>query len=234
MKKSEAETYLYFMSYRIRLLLKGVKQMKTKMFMATVSIVLSIVFFSVPCFSQTIIGCYHNKNGKLRIVSDHSLCKKTELPITWNVAGPSDNASIYSANDEYLGQVVGINPSYNQVEIYISSLKKILELDCYDGTTNYYHGIHFTTDNCTGTPYIVPDPAFMAYNNLYIGVTKINATDTRFYYADNQTTQQTWLSFINPGPPYDCRTGIGTQNLSVAHQVTLPFTYPVAVPLKFE
>ena len=92
--------------------------MKTKMFMATVSIVLSIVFFSVPCFSQTINGCYHNKNGKLRVVSDLSQCKRTELPITWNVAGPSDNASIYSANDEYLGQVVGINPSYNQVEIY--------------------------------------------------------------------------------------------------------------------
>ena len=87
MKKSEAETYLYFMSYRIRLLLKGVKQMKTKMFMATVSIVLSIVFFSVPCFSQTINGCYHNKNGKLRVVSDLSQCKKTELPITWNVGG---------------------------------------------------------------------------------------------------------------------------------------------------
>jgi hypothetical protein len=94
------------MSYRIRLLLKGVKQMKTKMFMATVSIVLSIVFFSVPCFSQVINGCYHNKNGKLRIVSDHSLCKKTELPITWNVSsGPSPGWD--------LNGNAGTNPSVN-------------------------------------------------------------------------------------------------------------------------
>ena len=51
---------------------------------------ITITFFIlsvVPCFSQAIHGCYHNKNGKLRVVSDHSLCKKTELPITWNVGG---------------------------------------------------------------------------------------------------------------------------------------------------
>lgn len=61
--------------------------MKTKMVIATVTIVVLIVFFSVPCFSQAINGCYHNKNGKLRVVSDLSLCKKTELPITWNATG---------------------------------------------------------------------------------------------------------------------------------------------------
>ena len=51
---------------------------------------ITITFFIisvVPCFSQVINGCYHNKNGKLRVVSDLSLCKKTELPITWNVGG---------------------------------------------------------------------------------------------------------------------------------------------------
>jgi hypothetical protein len=108
--------------------------MKTKMVMATLSIVLLIVFFSVPCFSQTIYGCYHNKNGKLRVVSDHSLCKKTELPITWNVGGgeqgppgpqgpqgiqgpkgdmgnpgsqgPPGGLAVWSASDEYLGMLM--------------------------------------------------------------------------------------------------------------------------------
>jgi hypothetical protein len=61
--------------------------MKTKMVMATVSIVLIIVSFSVPCFSQAIYGCYKIKTGALRIVTDrYPLCKvKTELPITFNV-----------------------------------------------------------------------------------------------------------------------------------------------------
>jgi hypothetical protein len=58
--------------------------MKMKMVIATATTFVLIVFFSVPCFSQTILGCYHNKNGKLRIVSDFSQCKKTELPITFN------------------------------------------------------------------------------------------------------------------------------------------------------
>jgi hypothetical protein len=67
--------------------LKGVKKMKTKMVVAGIMAVVFLLFFTIPCFSQVINGCYHNKNGKLRIVADHSLCKKTELPITWNVGG---------------------------------------------------------------------------------------------------------------------------------------------------
>lgn len=53
-------------------------------------VAITITFFMlsvVPCFSQAINGCYHNKNGKLRVVSDISLCKKTELPISWNAGG---------------------------------------------------------------------------------------------------------------------------------------------------
>lgn len=42
------------------------------------------VLIASTCYAQAILGCYHHKNGKLRIVSDHSLCKKNELPITFN------------------------------------------------------------------------------------------------------------------------------------------------------
>lgn len=58
--------------------------MKMKMIIASATIFVLIIFFSVPCFSQAILGCYHHKNGKLRIVGDFSQCKKTELPITFN------------------------------------------------------------------------------------------------------------------------------------------------------
>jgi hypothetical protein len=63
---------------------KGEKDMKTKTVVTGIMVVVFLIFFSIPCFSQTIYGCYHHKNGKLRIVADHSLCKKTELPITFN------------------------------------------------------------------------------------------------------------------------------------------------------
>lgn len=58
--------------------------MKMKMVIATVAVFVLIVFFSVPCFSQAIYGCYKKTNGALRIVADHSLCKTRELPITFN------------------------------------------------------------------------------------------------------------------------------------------------------
>ena len=57
--------------------------MKKSMVVAIMAIIV-FAFFSTECFSQTILGCYHNKNGKLRVVSDFSQCKKTELPITFN------------------------------------------------------------------------------------------------------------------------------------------------------
>ena len=37
----------------------------------------------VPCQANDVLyGCVHFKNGKLRIVSDHSQCKKKENPVT--------------------------------------------------------------------------------------------------------------------------------------------------------
>ncbi len=55
--------------------LKGEKDMKTKMILTGMMVAVLLVFFSVPCFSQTIYGCYKKSNGALRIVADHSLCK---------------------------------------------------------------------------------------------------------------------------------------------------------------
>lgn len=82
--------------------------MKTKIAVAGIMAVVFLIFFTVPCFSQVIKGCYHNKNGKLRIVSDHSLCKKTELPISWNVSsGPSPGWELTGNS--------GTNPSINFV-----------------------------------------------------------------------------------------------------------------------
>ena len=54
------------------------------------------------------LGCYHHKNGKLRVVSDHSQCKTKEVPISWNVSsGPSPGWDL-TGN-------VGTNPSTNFV-----------------------------------------------------------------------------------------------------------------------
>jgi len=37
---------------------------------------------------EVIYGCYHEKNGKLRIVETSEDCKRKEIPVWWNVTGP--------------------------------------------------------------------------------------------------------------------------------------------------
>jgi hypothetical protein len=49
--------------------------------------VFTIAFTGTTLSQDVINGCYHKTNGKLRIVSDPSLCKKKEIPIVWNQVG---------------------------------------------------------------------------------------------------------------------------------------------------
>jgi len=276
MKKSEAETYLYFMSYRIRLLLKGVKQMKTKMFMATVSIVLSIVFFSVPCFSQTINGCYHNKNGKLRVVSDHSLCKKTELPITWNVGGtqgppgpkgdkgdqgeqgaqgiqgvqgiqgiqgiqgerglqgiqgPPGSVAVWSATDEYIGLLADIHDTYNYARVFVPSINKLFQFHLISGQNMIVTGgLFYKEADCSGTPYAGEGSVAQGYYSIWSAKTSV--TEFKHYIRLTTDTETIWaLSQLYDG---NC----GPENFSYVGrpltETTLPFAYPVALPLSFE
>ncbi len=48
-----------------------------------------LVATSTLSFAQNelIHGCYQKKKGKLRIVSDPDKCKRSEIPISWNIAG---------------------------------------------------------------------------------------------------------------------------------------------------
>jgi hypothetical protein len=59
--------------------------MKRGIAITTIAIILA--FFSVPCFSQKINACYDKTKGNLRLVLNHGICKRTELPIAWNVVG---------------------------------------------------------------------------------------------------------------------------------------------------
>jgi hypothetical protein len=48
-----------------------------------------------PAPSENVLnGCYQKVNGQLRIVSDTSQCNPSELPISWNIAGPQGPAGL--------------------------------------------------------------------------------------------------------------------------------------------
>jgi len=62
-----------------------------------IAIVLMLGFLLVtwlPCQADdnVIYGCYKKNNGQLRIVSDHSKCRPSELPISWG--GSCDNGIV--------------------------------------------------------------------------------------------------------------------------------------------
>ena len=246
---------------------------------AKVGILMSVafIFFTATCYSQVINGCYHNKNGKLRVISDLSLCKKTELPITWNAggtqgppgpqgpqgeqgsqgiqgvkgdkgdtgspgtqgpAGPSGGASLLSANDEYLGQLV--DDLSNTVKIYVPSLKRIIHIDLATGLNELgirsQYTFYYTTNDCTGTPYMIPTLApknkadFIVSGNLGL------PPEGRHYIIESLIgTTIRWRSKFHNDTPDTCTQEASTDVVMIGlTEVFLPFAYPVAVPLKIE
>jgi len=52
----------------------------------TVAVLFVVLVASTPCLAEEMYGC-ERKNGKLRIVTDPSECKKNEVSLTWTL-GP--------------------------------------------------------------------------------------------------------------------------------------------------
>jgi hypothetical protein len=243
---------------------------------AKVGILMSVafMFFTATCYSQVINGCYNTKNGKLRVVSDPSTCKRTESPIAWNVgggegppgpqgpkgdkgdqgdqgiqgskgdngdtgspgtqgpAGPSGGASLLSANDEYLGQLV--DDLSNTVKIYMPSLKRIIHIDLATGLNQLgnrsQYTFYYTTNDCTGTPYIIPT---LEPKNKADFIITGQPLQPRHYVIDSSATSIRWHSKFHSDTPDSCTQEASTDVVMLGlTEVSLPFGYSVAVPLK--
>ncbi len=219
--------------------------MKSKLVVAGMMAVVFLIFFTVPCFSQTILGCYHNKNGKLRVVSDHSLCKKTELPITFNTGeqgppgerglpgepgpqGPSGGLKVYSANDEYLGELISMS-----IVFYNSSLAKFISISPENGRNNFRTDashLWFEDDSCQSTPRLKVN-LDTRYNVI---TASTNENEFRHYKWTGDLAWTACRSLYQTVPPYGCIPDNSDCWTAPATEVTLPFTYPVTLPLSFE
>lgn len=206
------------------------KNMKTKMIIVGMMVVILLVFFTTPCFSQTINACYKKKGGALRIVADHSLCKRTELPMTWNGLG---SASVWSLNDEYLGQLID---SHDTLTWYIPYLKKNFQIDA-KGTgynTIWPVGLYYAENNCQGTPYGRP-PTDDHYSRFYhIWSAKWGPSEWKHFVPSLEEESLHYVSTRDTYDNYQCVTTDGNLSLTPLTEVTLPFSYPVALPLRLE
>jgi len=247
--------------------------MKTKMVLTGVTTVVLLIFFTIPCFSQAILGCYHNKNGKLRIVSDFSQCKKTELPITFNTGeqgppgpqgeqgtqwiqgpqgiqgtqgakgdkgdageqgppGPGEGIPLYSASGEYLGQVMDI--ASDSAILYLTSIKRLFTFYFHNGSAVGVQSgnIFYTQPDCGGKPYLSSGQSYSL--DLYVTPLRTSSTEIKFYVSP-PPQEVVALSIRDAGPDYGCaNVNYGVQNLHGLVEVSLPFTYPVEMPVSFE
>jgi len=249
--------------------------MKTKTVLTGVMSVVLLIFFSVPCFSQAILGCYHHKNGKLRIVSDFSQCKKTELPITFNTGeqgpkgdkgdkgdtgpqgpqgeqgiqgiqgpqgiqgakgdigpqGPPGGVAVWSATDEYIGLLVDTHDAFNYARVLLPSVNKIFQFHLTSGVNEINPGSLFYKEaHCSGTPY--GGTGDEAKGHYAIWTAKANSTEFKHYLRLSTGTETIWaLSQLYDG---NCSPENSSYVGRALAEITLPFTYPVALPLSFE
>lgn len=233
--------------------------MKREAVKAVVTCSVSFLFFTASCYAQVINGCYHYKNGKIRMLTDrYPVCKKNELPISWNMTGPQGEKGdkgdkgdpgepgtpgvqgppgqpggvfAYSANDELVGSLVDINGTSNDAKIFVPPIKKLLHLELADGTNKMVgFDLYFTTTNCSSTAYI---HYATAGEQQMIYTANISASEVK-HYVVGDIVQITWGSRLRPTSPYTCVEETGTSYFGTLLEVSLPFGYPVAVPLKIE
>ena len=256
--------------------------MKMKMVIATATTFVLIIFFTVPCFSQAIYGCYKKTNGALRIVADHSLCKeKRELPITFNVGeqgpkgdkgdqgiqgiqgiqgmqgikgdkgeqgiqgiqgvkgdkgdigqqGPPGSVAVWSATDEYIGLLVDIYENFNITRILLPSVNRFFQFHLETGLNEVKQGnIFYKESDCSGVPYYQGESSIRDLN--YVLTAKSSATQYKHYLrlpADIEAIVS--VSFLYDGVCTNDYYSFAGRPLT---EITLPFNYPVALPLSFE
>jgi hypothetical protein len=254
--------------------------MKIKLMISGIMVVVFLIFFTVPCFSQAINGCYKIRTGAIRILTDrYPLCKvKTELPITFNVGeqgppgpqgpvgpkgdkgdqgeqgiqgiqgiqgvkgdkgdtgeqGPPGSIAVWSAADDYLGQLAEIGSGH--VIVYVPSVQRLFTFYFYNGSaSNVISGnIMYTQPDCGGTPYLVGNQAYSL--DLYVTALQISSIETKFYVSPSPPQTMLWFSKRNGPPDYSCDNQVnGAQDsLRALTEISLPFNYPITMPISFE
>ena len=134
---------------------------------------------------------------------------------------------VYDNNNQYLGILMEMEDE-SGLSLFIPSLGGILKYsyDRYEECGDELEVV-FSSSNCTGTPYS-PDPNPIIFD---LGACQINGFHKRDY-SGRQT--------FTPGSYYaygDCQTNAGLYPSAEYYpyvQVQIPFTTPIARPLRFE
>jgi len=164
--------------------------------------------------------------------------------LTLSVSVQSAEIRVYDANDDFVGVLIGSTSEYKgvtpSINVFVPSVKKIIWLSASneylmtDGVTFYY-----TTPDCTGQPYAkAAGSDHLRYRILSW------CPDDKIYMRESDgfsgETRQIVASKSFPDWPESCVCNTTTEplNLETVRVIdvttSLPFSYPMAMPLRFE
>ncbi len=137
---------------------------------------------------------------------------------------------LLSAADEPLGTLLQLGST--AANTFIASLKRIMTISIENGEnsigseTNTY----FTGQNCTENA-LKPSNPFYPY---FIVTFRTDDGTPHHYIASPEIQSTRILSYRSSNAPYTCGTMDEIREGFPLTEVSLPFAYPVAPPVKFE
>jgi len=147
---------------------------------------------------------------------------------------------VYDANDQFIGYIVDstLGPFTNQnsqIIAYVPSVQALFAISLYDGS---YAGqglpnssnTYFTSSDCSGTPY------YSGSNGNWFPYPTVVQANGKFQVVSNQSSTILTLN-SSLVPDNSCLPSAQTTRATTGfevNEVTLPFTMPVTLPLRFE
>lgn len=136
---------------------------------------------------------------------------------------PTGTIGVYDANGQYLGDLVStINPG---LIIYLTTVQATLNINYTGDDRNSQAELYFENNDCTSPPYHFPS----------VQHTDLISNNLKFYKAKS-TSQYSVINYnatMNTNGYCDS-SSIGTMVAIELEEVFLPFTFPVATPLRLE
>ena len=188
------------------------------------------------------------KSGTVRVVGDgfkRSECKKNETLLSWNIQGlpgpkgdkgdSGQEFHLLDANDQDLGIAVSGSGTYvPSLGVFAGFLANSRTRDVQMSVVQLNGGIFFVDNNCTSQAFIMDradrsPPALMS-------LIKSTGVSPRYFKFTGTTGAAVGASLLPEAPPSaSCATvATSTPNAYMLEEVTLPFTEPIAWPLRVE
>ena len=220
----------------------------------TILCFLLVIWLPCQAVDDSLYVCKNNKTGAPRLVKSPTLCKaKTEYLVTitsgtqgptgaqgaQGPAGPSSGAKVYDAADQLLGIFLELDDEVPTIKILIES--SVINVFTRVAVINVFTGeiegvtLSYESTDCTGTPYMPTENLRRVRRNggkYYTGT----YMDPVGFPVNSSFFDSKCHPFVPPSTcpaPYLCKLppmGGGV----VAIEVTLPFTTPVALPMRLE